>query len=147
MTLRRAGFTLIELMIVLIVLAITAAAATPAFLGERRMSPERRAATSLVEVLVTARDAARERGTPATLVLAPSDGRYWIVNGDSTRTGMLALDAGIHLIGTTSDRMECRFEPAGPATACAITVHGVRDVSVHVDGWSGEIRVDDEHRS
>lgn len=141
---RRAGFTLLELMAVLVLLAITAAAAAPAFLGDQRMSQERRTATSLAEALVRTRDAARERGEPATLVLAPSDGRFWIVAGDASHTGVLPLDSGVRLLGIPSDRLECRFEAAGPATACAITVHGTRDVFVRVDGWSGEIRVDDD---
>ena len=143
---RRAGFTLLELMAVLVLLAITAAAAVPAFLGEQQMSPERRTATSLAEALVHTRDAARERGEPATLVLAPSEGRYWIVAGESSHTGVLPL-AGVRFLGVPGDRLECRFEAAGPATACAITVHGTRDVFVRVDGWSGEIRVDDDGRS
>ena len=42
MTSRRCGFTLFELMVVLVLLAITATAAVPAFLGERAMSAERR---------------------------------------------------------------------------------------------------------
>ena len=50
---RRAGFTLLELMAVLVLLAITAAAAAPAFLGEQQMSPERRTATSLAEAKAT----------------------------------------------------------------------------------------------
>ena len=144
---RRSGFTLLELMVVLVLLAITAAAATPAFLGQQRMSPERRAASSLAEALVRTRDAARERGVSATLVLAPANGRYWIVTGDSSVTGQLPLDAGVRFISGPSDRLECRFEAAGPATACTITIHGAHDQSVRVDGWSGEVRVDDDRHS
>jgi prepilin-type N-terminal cleavage/methylation domain-containing protein len=144
---KRNGFTLIELMMVLVLLAITAAAAAPAFLGRHAMSPERRTATSLAVALVRTRDAARERGVSAALVLAPSNGRYWIVAGDSSETGILPLDEGVRITNVASDRVTCRFDAAGPATACTITVHGARDVSVRVDGWSGEIRVDDDRAS
>ena len=144
---KRDGFTLIELMMVLVLLAITAAAAAPAFLGRHAMSPERRTATSLAVALVRTRDAARERGASAMLVLAPSNGRYWIVAGDSSETGILPLDEGVRITNAASERIACRFEAAGPATACTVTVHGARDVSVRVDGWSGEIRVDDDRAS
>jgi prepilin-type N-terminal cleavage/methylation domain-containing protein len=144
---KRNGFTLIELMMVLVLLAITAAAAAPAFLGRHAMSPERRTATSLAVALVRTRDAARERGASAVLVLAPSSGRYWIVAGDSSETGVLPLDDGVRITNAASERMACRFDAAGAATACMITVHGARDISVRVDGWSGEIRVDDDRAS
>jgi prepilin-type N-terminal cleavage/methylation domain-containing protein len=141
------GFTLLELMMVLVLLAITAAAAAPAFLGKHTMSPERRTAVSLAVALVRTRDAARERGASATLVLAPSNGRYWITADDSSETGVIPLADGVRFTDAANDRIACRFEAAGPATACTITVHGARNVSVRVDGWSGEIRVDDDSPS
>jgi prepilin-type N-terminal cleavage/methylation domain-containing protein len=144
---KRRGFTLLELLVVLAVLAITAAAATPALLGARIMSPEQRTATSLAEALMHARDAARTRGISATLTLAPQDGRYWIVAGDSSETGAIPLDGGVRFTGAVQERVNCRFDASGPATACRITVHGAHDVSVRVDAWSGEIKVDDDRAS
>ena len=144
----RPGFTLLELLVVLVVLAITAAAAVPAFLSDARTTPEQRAATAIADALIRTRDAARESGAPATLVLAPSDGRFWITTRDSVATGVVPLGTAT-LVGGSANahRIECRFDPSGPATPLAITAHGTSDATVHVDGWSGEIGIGDAHRS
>ena len=144
MTARR-GFTLLELMVVLVLLAITAAAAVPAFLGNTNATAERRVATALGDALAQARGVARETGAPATFVLSPADGRYWLAAGDSVTTGVLPLARdGVRLAIDGGERQQCRFEPAGPATSCAITVRGGRELTVRVDAWSGEIRVDND---
>ena len=134
---------MLELVIVLVVLAITAMAAVPAFLSDSRATPERRTATAMAQALISARNLARESGARATLVLSPSDGRYWIATRDSVATGVVPLAGGVTLIGSTSERIEWRFEPSGPATSLGITAHGVGDVAVYVDRWSGEIGVGD----
>lgn len=139
----RAGFSLLELLVVLVVLAVTAMAAVPAFLSDSRATPERRTATAIAQALVSARNLARESGARATLVLSPTDGRYWIATRDSVATGVVPLTGGVTLIGSTSERIEWRFEPSGPATPMGITAHGIGDVAVRVDGWSGEIGVGD----
>ena len=139
----RRGFSLLELLVVLVVLAITAAAAVPALVSDLRATPEHRTATALATALMRARNSARESGAPAALVLSPSDGRYWITTRDSVATGVVPLAGGVTLVGPASDRIECRFEPSGPATPLGITVHGTGDVAVRVDGWSGEIGVGD----
>ena len=145
MTSARRGFTLIELMVVLVLLAVTAAAAVPAFLGDSTSSPERRVATVLSDMLVRTRDAARETGAEATLVLAPADGRYWLTTRDSVLSGVLPLAYESVRIGERGvERTECHFDPAGKATPCSIVVHGAHDLRVRVDGWSGEIRTDDD---
>ena len=140
---RRRGFTLLELLVVLVLFAITAAAAVPAFLGDTLSTPEQRTATALANVLAQTRDAARTSGAPATLVVSPSDGRYWITTRDSTGTGVLALPGTLRLIGPSAERFECRFNPSGPATPLVVTVHGARDVAVRVEGWSGNIGIGD----
>ena len=139
----RRGFSLLELLVVLVVLAITAMAAVPAFLSDSRASPERRTATAIAQALMSARNLARESGARATLVLSPSDGRYWIATRDTVATGIVPLAGGVTLTGSTSERIEWRFEPSGPATSLGITAHGIGDVVVRVDGWSGEIGVGD----
>lgn len=143
----RGGFTLLELLVVLVLLAITAAAAVPAFLGESLSTPEQKTASALASVLAQAREAARASGAPATLVVSPSDGRYWITTRDSTAAGVLPLPGTIRLVGPSADRFECRFSPTGPATPLVVTVHGARDVPVRVEGWSGNIGVGDGRAS
>ena len=148
MTRRRVhpGFTLLELLVVLVLLAITAAAAVPAFLGDAARSPEQRIAVALAERLIAVRDAARESGVSATMVLSPMDGRYWIVSRDSATSGVLPMTGGVTIAGdgaAGSARIELRFEPTGPTTATAIAVHGSRTITVRTQAWTGEISVDD----
>jgi prepilin-type N-terminal cleavage/methylation domain-containing protein len=143
----RSGFTLLELLVVLTLFAITAAAVVPAFLGDTLSTPEQRTATALASVLAQTRDAARTSGAPATLVVSPSDGRYWITTRDSTGAGVIALPGTIRLAGPNAERFECRFSPSGPATPLVVTVHGTRDVAVRVDGWSGNIGIGDGRAS
>ena len=140
------GFTLIELLVVLVLLAITAAAAVPAFLGDAARSPEQRIAAALAERLIAVRDAARESGVSATMVLSPTDGRYWIVSRDSATSGVLPMTGGVTIAGDGAAggaRIEMRFEPTGPTTATAIAVHGSRTITVRTQAWTGEISVDD----
>ena len=141
---RRRGFTLFELMVVLVLLAITSAAAVPAFLGDRLTTPERRVATSIAAALTRTREAARESGSAATLVLAPADGRFWITTRDSLASGVAPVTSATKIVGAATERLECRFDPSGPATPCSITVRNGRALTVQVDAWSGEIRIGDD---
>ena len=146
MTHTRRGFTLLELMVVLVLLTVTAAAAIPAFLGNRVLTADERVARHISDLLAQTREAARTSGAPATLVLAAPDertgGRYWITTRDSGSTGVLSLPPGVHVTGLADARTQCRFNPEGPATPCAITVQGARTLTVRVNAWSGEIRLE-----
>ena len=143
----RTGFTLLELLVGLVVLAITAAAAVPAFLSNARATPEQAAATALAEALIQARNAARESGATATLVLSPTDGRFWITTRDSATSGVVPLAGAVTLIAAGGDRTTCRFQPWGPATPFIVTVRATTSESVHVDAWSGEIGISDAPQS
>jgi type II secretory pathway pseudopilin PulG len=129
------------LLVVLVILAITAAAAVPAFLSASLATPEQKTATALASVLSSTRDAARESGAPATLTLSPTDGRYWLATRDSVVTGVLPLTGATRLIAPSGERAECRFSPTGSASALSITVHGTNDFLVRVEGWSGDISI------
>ena len=137
----RSGFTLLELLVVLVLFAITAAAAVPAFLSDSLATPEQKTASALAGVLTAARDAARESGSPTTLTLSPADGRYWLATRDSVTTGVLPLPGVITIIGPSTERVNCRFSPSGAASPLTITVHGVHDIAVRVQSWSGDISI------
>ncbi len=149
----RRGFTLLELLVVLVLLAITAAAAVPAFLDGGTDAPEKRLATALADALVHTRDAARTSGAAAELVLAPSDGRYWVTQRDSASAGVLPMSAGVVIAPSnagdatpragSTDRVTLRFDPTGPASPAEITVRGARSLTVRVEPWTGEISIDD----
>jgi prepilin-type N-terminal cleavage/methylation domain-containing protein len=140
---RRRGFTLLELLVVLVLFAITAAAAVPAFLANGTASEERSTATAIAMALTRVRDGARESGAPATLVLAPAESRMWLVWRDSTVVEQIPLAPGVRLAASKGERVECRFAPAGPATPFTISVLGRVTLAVHVDAWSGEITIGD----
>jgi prepilin-type N-terminal cleavage/methylation domain-containing protein len=140
---RRRAFTLIEMLVVLTLLAITAVAAVPAFLSDRAAGPERETATALAEALTRVRDGARASGAPATLVLSPTDARVWLVWRDSAFVERLPLAAGVQLVGANAERVECRFDPLGSATPFAISVQGRLVVPVRVDAWSGDVTIGD----
>ena len=140
---RRRGFTLLELLVVLLLFAITAAAAVPAFLATNTASEERNTATAIAMALTRVRDGARESGAPATLVLAPAEGRMWLVWRDSTVAEQIPLAPGVRLSASKGERVECRFAPAGPATPFTISVLGRATIAVRVDAWSGEITIGD----
>ncbi len=142
---KRRGFTLLELMVVLALLAITAVAAVPAYLSTSFATPEQKIASTLAAILSEARSAARESGSAATVVISPTDGRIWFSTGGSTTSRVLARPRTVSLIAPTADRIECRFNATGSATPLAITVHGANDITVRVDGWSGDITIGDRH--
>ena len=137
------GFTLLEVLVVLALLAITAAAAVPAFLADRALGAEREAATALASALGRVRDGARSSAAPATLILSPKDARVWLVWRDSTVTEQLLLAPGVAFATANADRLECRFDPAGTATPFDVTVQGRVNVPVRVSPWSGEITIGD----
>jgi prepilin-type N-terminal cleavage/methylation domain-containing protein len=140
---RARGFTLLELLVVLALLAITATAAVPAFLAERERGAERDAAMSLATALTRVRDGARASGAAATLVLAPADARVWLVWRDSTLVERLPMAPGVALGAAPSERIECRFDPSGTATPFAVTVQGRVSIPVRVDEWTGAITIGD----
>jgi hypothetical protein len=67
----------------------------------------------------------------------------WLVWRDSTIVEHIAFAPGVHLAAGKSERMECRFAPAGTATPFVVTVQGRRRLAVRVDGWNGEITIGD----
>src|SRR6266566_2160626 len=109
------GFTLAEIVVVLALLGIMAAVAVPAF---TRLDPEddaTRGAADVVRVLHRARRSALERAVPATVVVDPTDGHYWVSLGDSTGdtdSGAFAFAAGVTLLGPVP-RARFVFQPNG----------------------------------
>jgi general secretion pathway protein H len=79
--LRAAGFTLLELMLVLVIIAIASALVAPA-IGNRFTSADpRQAIIQLRAAMELLRVSAIEEGKEEILVMAPEDGRYWHEGG------------------------------------------------------------------
>lgn len=116
----RKGFTLIELIVVLVILSATLAVVTPA-LGILGSSPTR-SADRVLATLLQARAGAQDEGTAIELTIAPDDGRIWWRHSTADSTGRLLLDADTDLDANTT-RCTFRFVPVGLSWGDSLIVH------------------------
>ena len=136
------GFTLIEIVVVLVILGITTAVALPAFVQLTDEDELTTASREVVEVLQRARRAAIRTGREVKVTVAPEQGAYWIRFGsasarDSVRSGRWDLAQPITL-RATSERVVFRFDPKGPAFGDELFVQSAtRAATIAVDQWTG----------
>ncbi|MBC7707248.1 MAG: GspH/FimT family pseudopilin [Rhodoferax sp.] len=132
-SIRERGFTLVELMTTVSVMAIALAIATPSLTGFVRSSKVRSAQSELVSSMMLARSEATKRGVPVGMAAtAPSTGNEfgagWKVWVDDNANGV--IDSGEVLVrdypgyepssvvlGTTGNVTLVSFAPTGFATA------------------------------
>ena len=143
----RSGVTLVEMMVVLAIIGIVAAASAPALRssGPRRDAlDEGRAA--LGRLLTDARRRAIASAATVRLTMEPATGRYWLVTTSSdsamnspSSSAILALPTGVSLAATTP-RVHFAFDATGSAAGEMITVRaGARVRSIAVDPWTGAL--------
>ena len=163
------GFTLMEVIVTLVVLAIAAAAAIPAFLGATRVGEMDRAVGAFEAVFRLARDSAVLTARPVLVTVDSATGAVWMetarataldgsaatagdgIGGSFRRMGIasasapgrrldLELPGGVEVI-TTGARAAFRFAPTGAVDA---DTFGLRDATGRVrplvlDRWSGHV--------
>ena len=144
----RAGFTLWELTMVLLILAITATLAAPAFarLGSEQPAT---AADKVLALLHDARKVAIDNHVTAVLRMDPKTLRYELdtsgVNGGGSGVfgdGRLDLEMTQSLV-TDLARLQYVFTSSGAAFADSVVVRGgERSLIVRIDPWSGVARAD-----
>jgi type II secretion system protein H len=144
---RRAGFTLVEVVVVLAIIGIIAAVTAPAFVSARVGSePLTDAAVETRRVLERARSTALARGAAVVVTIDRRTARYRVdlENADGRE---LIADSAIALaptvsIGVASRQLRLRIEPTGTTwgDSVVLTSRG-RAAIVSADRWSGEIRV------
>lgn len=143
----RRGFTLVEMIVVLIVIAVTAGLTAPAMMRMTGTAADDGDAAPLVALLRGARRQAIEGGTVVTLLLDPKGARYRADTTSPRGAGMLsegelAMDAGVTL-ESDSARVRFTFRPDGSVFGDTLTVRGRWTTArVSVDKWTGAIHVD-----
>jgi prepilin-type N-terminal cleavage/methylation domain-containing protein len=142
----RDGFTLIEMIVVLIVIAVTAGLTAPAIMRMGAPADEGETAP-LTALLRAARRQALEGGAVVTVIVDPEDARYRADTAGPRGAGLLSegaltLDEGVTL-ESDSLRVRFTFRPDGSVFGDTLTVRGRWSASrVSVDRWTGAIHVD-----
>jgi len=143
---RRTGFTLWELTMVLLIMAIAATLAAPAFARFGAEQPPG-GADAMIGLLRDSRKAAIQFNVTATLRLDPKTLSYEVDTAGAFGMAPLAqgtLDLGMaSSIKTDQPRLQFVFEPTGAAFADTAVVNGgTIPMIVRVDPWSGVAHAD-----
>lgn len=155
---RRRGFTLIELVVVLLLIAVATAVTVPAFLDGEPRQTDLDAATERISLLFRlARDSAVHSGMPVTVSIDSITGTAWLVTGADAQdaatvsnvgrpAGALHVTPGESLALPMSVRLELasararfRFSPGGAAFGDTIVLRtntGARAITL--DPWTGD---------
>ena len=141
---RRRGFTLVEMIIVLAIIGLAAAVSAPAFVDWSRNEAARAPAESVVQILESARRTAAQRGQRVTVVLEPQSLRWRAWAGgdpaDSVAAGVLELPPGARLV-VAGGRARYDFDPLGGAWGAPLRITGGGvELAVEVDRWTGDAR-------
>jgi prepilin-type N-terminal cleavage/methylation domain-containing protein len=138
---KRRGFTLWEMATVLLIVAISATLAAPAFvrLGQDKTATS---ADMLMKLLHDTRAFAISRAIQTTLLLDPKTGHYRVDTTSSAGSGHVVEDTlhfgATEALDTDLPRLRYVFRPTGAAFADSVLVHGMDSTRmVFVDGWSG----------
>lgn len=137
------GFTLVEVVVVILLMGIVGALAVPSLPGLGRGAPEE-TTRAVMGVLRGARRTAVESGRSVRVILDPSGARYWVETdfGDdrwSRSAGVIPVSPGVSL-KSSEPRPEYTFTPSGPGYGDTLFIHGPTPAVVTVDIWTGEPR-------
>jgi type II secretion system protein H len=86
------GFTLIEVVVVLVIMGITMAAVVPAFANHSMTSAKESGETAITHLLATCRATAIEKGSSVRLILDPAHARYWVWERKSASVNAFSID-------------------------------------------------------
>lgn len=117
----RAGFTLLELILVMVVISVALAVAAPSLrgFGEARRTPD--AAAQLLALLRHARDCARVEGVAYDFHLDPQQRQYWLTRRVCGADE--APDGGLGKRFTLPEGISVEFDAAGEAGVDTLRLH------------------------
>lgn len=127
-----AGFTLIEIMVVVGIIGLTLTLGVPAFVKAMQKEGMRKAQSDLLEGLKNARAEAIFKAAPEELDFRPLDKTFTVSGGD---TKTLPDSVTIDLLGVneiayeTEDSAKVRFYPNGTSDEFIIVIHSTTDGS------------------
>lgn len=148
------GFTLIEMLVVLVILGVMAGVTVPALAGltEKKERVEE-LASELRSLLRGGKRLAIERGVAVVVSLDPETGRYRIepmdpgntkaASPNPPRDGFLEIPSGVRFLNT-SGLQRFRFDRLGSASGPVINLRADTglQVRISVSPWTGGITVD-----
>lgn len=136
----RPGFTLIEVVVVLLIMTVATALTVPAFLAEPEEDDMTRVVRQLDALFGLARDSAVRGGMPVTVMIDSATSHVWMLVGstDPAAAGdTLDLPAGVRL-QLTKTRATFSFVPHGAVFADSVRVRTTTlDRLVTIDPWTG----------
>ena len=139
---RNGGFTLIEVVVVLVLLGVVASVTVPAFRNAASGGPRVEVTGEVLRLLEGARSTALDRATVTRLMLDPRSGSYRIEADSvgyrvSILEGRLSLPAGARL-ESGAGWLVARFTPTGTSVTDTIAVAGPDGTTrISVDRWTG----------
>lgn len=143
----RAGFTLVEMLIVIVILGVVAGATAPAIRDLRAADPLQGATSQATTLLGRARRTAMERAVPVRVSLDPETHRYSVralpygAAPDSILADSLPLDDAVRL-DARGGRLVLLFAPTGEARGDTLVLRWRgRVAAVSADPWTGESHV------
>jgi type II secretion system protein H len=143
----RPGFTLVEMMVVIAILAVMAAVSVPAIRDLRASDPLDQATSVAVTLLSRARQTAVERASLVRVVVDPAGRQYWVramrtgSAPDSVMADTLALPPDVTLDATTP-RLTITFTQTGEARGDALVLRWQgHTAAIAADQWTGDAHV------
>ena len=142
----RAGFTLIELTVVLFIIAVAAAVTVPAILEEPVEADVVVAGKQLQKLFDIARDSAQRSAAPVMVSIDSLSGMVWVSSvADSASFGVASATEGFLLelpasvrLQLTKARARFEFAPTGAVFGDTIMLRSTMETrTITIDPWTG----------